>query len=151
MLKTSARFLIILVTVGGGFAGFLEIAAGLTDLKTIGALQAALLWAGLAAYSLIIIAGLIFIDRTHRTKTMLAALAIQIPWFDVPGLRYHLSSAAYITLVFGPHRDDIEWGASLDSRLNLRLGGAPVSHWSIGINIFALFVFLVWLIYTMKE
>jgi hypothetical protein len=143
--------LIILVTVGGGFAGFLELAAKLADSKTTDARIFVLLWIGLAAYSLITVAGLIFIHNDRRTWTMFAALAIQIPWFDVPGLRYHLSSAAYITLVFGSRRSDVEWEASLDSRLNLQAGGALTADWSVGINLFALFVFLIWLLYTMKE
>jgi hypothetical protein len=151
MLKTSARFLIILVTVGGGFTSFLELAAQLTDSKSANALYFVLLWIGLAAYSLITAAGLIFIHRDRRTRTMLAALVIQIPWFNVPELQYHLSSAAYITLVFGPRLGQAEWDASLDSRVNLKVGSAATGDWNVGINLFALLVLFIWLLYTMEE
>jgi hypothetical protein len=155
MLKTAARILIILATVGGGSAGFMEVVAQFADSKATDATHTVLLWIGLTAYSLIIVAGLIFIHCADRTRTMLAALAIQIPWFDAPGLRYHLSSMAFFTLAFGSPPVGKDWSASLDydlhSRVGFRVGGAPAGGWSIGINLFPLFVLLAWLLYTLKD
>lgn len=155
MLKTAGRILIILVTVGGGTAGFLEIAAHLIDSKTTSAAALVLLWICLALYSLMIAAGLVFIYRPRRDWMMRAALLLQIPWIDLQGFRYHLSSFADWRVTLDSPPIGNAWSAAihygLGSDVGIRIGGAPAHGWSVGVNLFAIFVLLVWLLYTWKD
>jgi hypothetical protein len=154
LLKTSLKLLLVLVTVGGGFTGVLELFAKLTDTKATDAPVTALLWLGLAIFSLITIAGLMFVHSPHQTRTMFAAIAVQIPWFDLPGIKYHLSSAAYVAVTLGPPvgvnriGTSIALSSQLDSLFQARIGGSPSGDWTIGINLFAVFILAIWWLYT---
>lgn len=132
----------------------LELYSGLTDIKTTDARVTVLMWLGLGVFSLITTAGLMFVRSTHQTQAMLAAIAAQIPWFDLPGIKYHLSSMAYAALTFGPPRGIsrigtyIELSCQLDSLFQVRIGGSPSGDWTIGINLFAVFILAIWWLYT---
>jgi hypothetical protein len=154
MLKTFARLLLVLVTVGGGCTGVLSASDVLTHTKLPDWRFVAMVWTTLALYSLITAAGLMFVNSPRRTLTMLAAIAVQIPWFDLPGIEYHLPSVLYLAMTFGPPHGAnrigtyIEWSAQISNRFDFRIGGSPGGDWSLGVNLFAVFVLILWLFYT---
>lgn len=154
MPKTFARLLLVLMTVGGGFAGVLAAAGGLITTKQADLRVLFLMWIALALYSLITAAGLMFVQSARLTRIMLVAIAIQIPWFDLSGIKYRLSSAMYLAMTFGPPKGAgrigtyIGWSAQIGSQFQFRVGGGPDGDWNFGINLFAVFLFIVWLLYT---
>jgi hypothetical protein len=136
-MKTWQRLLLVLVTVGGGFTGILAIVPLLG-----GAGGQGLRYAMIVIVSL---AGLLFVYDANLTRPMLFAFVLQVPWVDLPGLRYQLYSAAYTAITFGPHsngRIGIGLSADLGTHVEFRIGGLPEGAWSVGGNLFALLVAL---------
>ena len=80
---------------------------------------------------------------------MLFALSLQIPWIDLPGIRYQIYSLLFAAVTFGPPHGNgrigtfIEWSANLGTHVELRLSGRPEANWSVGVNLFALLMVLL--------
>jgi hypothetical protein len=156
MLKKSVRLLLVLVTVGGGFAGILAALDRFPKTTFPDLRYVVLEWFILALFSLITAAGLIFVQTGRPSRIMLAAIAVQIPWLDLPNLKYQVGAALLFPLTFVMTRGlgaetHIEWGVKLASQIQIRLGGAPDGDWICGVNLFAIFLLLLWLLYPRTD
>jgi len=141
-LRTAIRLMLVLATVGGGFAGFLSAEDALLKgsyVKT----AIGLLWLALLLFSGISIAGLIFVTTSRVGRFMTLALSTMIPWLDLPGFKYQLTTVMYMTITFGPPNQLFGWSASLGSGFEIRLGGSPSGYSSFGINLFAVLLLLL--------
>jgi hypothetical protein len=84
---------------------------------------------------------------------MMLALASMVPWVDLPGVEYHLTSVMYKAITFGPPHGAgrigayFEWSAQLGSQFQFRIGGSSEGDWSLGINLFAALLVLLSSIY----
>jgi len=107
-----------------------------------------LLWLSLFMYAAITTAGLKFVVTDRVGRFMMFALAIMVPWADLPWVAYHLTTVTYTAITFGPPRGAtrigayIEWSAQLGSLFQFRIGGSPDGDWDLGINLFAMLLLL---------
>ncbi|HTW78164.1 MAG TPA: hypothetical protein VME23_01345 [Terracidiphilus sp.] len=147
------RIVLVLATVGGGFAGILAAANGFWTTNVADNRLLELLWFSLVTYSIITIAGLIFVIRGRVGRFMMLALGSMVPWIDLPGIEFHLTSVMYTAITFGPPHSAgrigayFEWSAQLGSQFQLRIGGSPNGDWNLGINLFAVLLLLFAWIY----
>jgi len=74
------RIVLVLATVGGGFAGILAAANGFWTTNVADNRLLELLWFSLVTYSIITIAGLIFVIRGRVGRFMMLALGSMVPW-----------------------------------------------------------------------
>jgi hypothetical protein len=153
-MKTWARVLLVLAAVGGGCSGVVAALPLFSSLSTQGLRYALFVFIVFAVYSSLVAAGLLFVYDANRTRPMLLAFALQIPWVDLPGFRYQIYSLLYAAVTFGPPHGNgrigtyIEWSANLGTHVELRIGGLPVGDWSVGANLFALMIALLLLRYA---
>ena len=154
MMKTWLRLLLVLTAVGGGCAGVLATSKFFFD-GTLS--QPPVVYVGLflfGLYSFLTAAGLWFVFDENKSRLMLIAFASQIPWVDLPGLRYQVCSLLSASIAFGPPHGNsrigsfVEWGASLGTEGELRIGGSPHGSSSAGVNLYALFLALFLLRYA---
>jgi hypothetical protein len=142
-----------LATVGGGFAGVLAAANGFWTTSVNDSRLLALLWLSVLMYSAITIAGLMFVISARVGRVLMMATASMVPWIDLPGIKYHLTSVLYTAITFGPPHGSgkigtyIEWSSQLGSQFQFRIGGSPDGDWSLGINLFAVLLVILSSIY----
>lgn len=152
-IRTTIRLVLVLATVGGGFAGILAAANGFWTTNVSDGRLLGLLWLSLLIYVVITIAGLQFVITARVGRFMTLALASMVPWIDLPGVEYHLTSVMYTVITFGPPRDAgrigayFEWSARLGSLFQFRIGGSPEGNWNLGINLVGLLLVLLASIY----
>ena len=155
LIRTAIRLMLVLATVGGGFAGILAAVnvfwnTNWNSNADSGRLLG-LLWFGLLMYVVVTTAGLMFVITERVGRFMMLTLASMVPWVDLPGVGYQFTSVMYTAITFGPPRGAtrigayIEWSAQLGSQYQFRIGGSPDANWSLGVNLFAvLLVLLAW-------
>ena len=51
-------------------------------------------------YGFIIVSGLLFVQDARKTRPLMVALAIQIPWLSTPVLVYRLAAGLHLTVGF---------------------------------------------------
>ena len=152
-MKIAIRVVLILATVGGGFAGFLAVLSAfwgrdLRDSRLLG-----ILCFGLLVYSIITIAGLMFAITGRAGRNLTLAFAGMVPWVDLPGIEYHLTCALYAAVTVGPPHDakqiaTYEFSAQMGSQFQFRMGGPPHGEWSLGINLFAVLLMILLTVYN---
>lgn len=164
MMKAWLRLPLVLVTVGGGCAGVLasiQLFGGPSSLgvrHTGAPSHLGLRWALMelicfGVYSFLTAAGLWFVYDANKTRPILFAFALLIPWVDLPGFRYQIYALLYAAMTFGPPHGNgkigtyVEWSANLGTHVDLRIGGLPEGNWSVGLNLFALLIVLILLWY----
>lgn len=153
MMKTWLRLPLVLIAVGGGWTGVLATIQLFGDLSSRGLRYTLIVLIFFALYSFLTAAGLWFVYDANKTRPMLLAFALQIPWVDLPGFKYQVFSLLYAAMTFGPPQGRgrigtyIEWSANLGTHGEFRVGGLPEGAWSVGINLFALLITLILLRY----
>ena len=84
-----------------------------------------------AVYSFLTIAGLWFVYDANKTRPILFAFALLLPWVDLPGFRYQIYSLFYAAMTFGPPHGNgkigtyVEWSANLGTHVDLRIAVSP--------------------------
>ena len=135
-MKTWLRLTLIVMSVGGGFAGMMAAGSFIFAPDQLFANRLIALFITLI-YSFITISGLVFVVRPHETTPLKVGLLLQLPWLAVPGLVYHIGSAAYFFVRAGGVDED-RVGFNFDSYLG---SGAVINlhgnHWNFGINLVA--------------
>lgn len=147
-MKTWLRLLLVLISVGGGFAGVAVMAGAFVTVT--GATRWIAVVGGLL-YAFIAASGLIFVHDSRRTGPLLVGMALQVPWVSSPVFVYQLFAGCGVGV--GIVADNIGT-PSLWIRINtettyigsmaeLRLfESAP---WRLGVNLVALvLLILVW-------
>jgi len=142
-MKTWLRWLLIVLSVGGGFTG---IAVTFEALFRNEASLGVWLACGFAIllYMFVVVSGLIFADSPTRTLPLVAALIIQIPWVSSPIFDYGFCAGFRISA--GLLDGKIVLNGRLGSYFEIFFFGS--SHpWGVGINFFALLVLILLLRY----
>jgi len=138
-MKTWLRWLLIVLSVGGGFTGVAVILEALFRKESN---LATWIVGGFAAFLYIftIASGLIFADNPKRTLPLMAALIFQIPWVSSPIIVYDFCSGFRVAAGILDGRITLNW--RLGSYFEIFFFGS--SHpWGAGINFFALLVLIV--------
>ena len=151
-MKPWLRLTLVVMTVGGGFAGFTytfeHLQSGfsshsepLPNLILMGVFL--LLNAGVT------LSGLLFVYDSHRTNPLLAALAIQIPWVSSPLIAYRFATGfeLLVSLRGSASGEDfalhLAWQFFLGSRWSLTL--SPERPYGLGVNVWAFaMLILLW-------
>jgi hypothetical protein len=148
-MKTWLRLLLVVSTVGGGFTGFSLAANGFSSFMEHGLATGLGGLTIMALYGFVTAAGLLFVYDSRRTRPMLAAIALQIPWVSLPVFEYHFAAASYIaiTLVLpqGPGLigTNVEWSALLGADCKFRFASVLEGPSSVGINLFAVLLYVL--------
>lgn len=141
------RLTLILMTVGGGFAGFAVTLQSLLNSLSAPPLNLflTLLFAGL--YAFVVASGLWFTHDPKRTDLLLAALAIQIPSISYSSFVYLFSAGlVWIISISGPEKDNtvgvhVGWEMYFGGSWKVSIrDGNPLR---IGVNLVALTLFLL--------
>ena len=137
-MKTWLRMVIVLVTVGGGFTGFVvttQFLSAATDRPANLVLGAAFA----LGYGLVVAAGLLFVHNPRRLWPAVVAVAQQVPFVSSPLVRYRFTSGAHCTvgLVGGNIAAAFRLGSDFEFAL---LQPHP---WGAGVNLFALALFVL--------
>jgi hypothetical protein len=145
-MKTWLRLIIITMTVGGGFSGFMTTSQFLfhhpEKSEPLGILLAACFCA-LNVFA--IVSGLLFANNPRRTRPLIAVLAISIPCIVSPFINYNFATGASIVLsagtADGPSGFNLHaaWGMGSSFEFSLM----KAHRWSIGVNVFALAILVL--------
>jgi len=130
-MKTWFRWVILVVTIGGGFQGFAEIFAEFLALQS--KTPAAVVLCGIITvfYILAIVAGLRFAENPKYTSVLIIVLLTQIPVIYSPILGYELNTALLVVLKFVGCKPGLGYLLGSDHRL---LIGYDMP-WGIGVNV----------------
>ena len=139
-MTTWLRMVITLVTVGGGFTGFVGTIQVLTG--TPGGLRGAqgMLFLGFAAlYAYLVVAGLLFVHNPRRLLPALIGVAIQLPFVSSPAVSYRCSSGFHATV--GIVGSNLVAAFRLGSEIQFTL--LQPQPWGVGVNLFALLLLIL--------
>jgi hypothetical protein len=146
-MKTWLRLTIVLMTVGGGFAGVLITADRLFHLNGHGAAYAIILAIFFLLYAFVTTSGLMFVHDPHRTRPVLVALALQMPWVSCPIFVYQFASGLYAAVTVGEAEVagnigfHLGWIAQFGSLF--RIAGFQDIPWNLGVNLIAVLMFVL--------
>lgn len=146
MMKTWLRILLVLLAVGGGCSGIVVILPLISSLSTLGLRNTLAVLILFAVYLSLAAFGLLFVRNPNRTRPLVFAFALQIPWVDFPGFRYQIFSLLYAAMTFGPPHGNgrigtfVQWSANLGTHAEIRIGGLPEGNWNVGVNLFAMLI-----------
>jgi len=152
-MKTWIRLVLVLITVGGGFSLFIvsitslppELTQGTPVTKVLAAILVCMM---IGSGVLVTVSGLLFVHDPRCIWPMRIGLAIQIPWLSCPLMTYRMMCGAGLTILtsvkppenvmlIGTH---FAWFPEFGTTYNLRIAEYP---WGFGINLVALFFFLL--------
>lgn len=146
-MKTWLRLLLVLVTVGGGFAGVAAILKAMVDAHGFLQFPGLLLFLGL--YTFVVVSGLILVWEPARTRPALVALALQIPWLSSTVLTYKFASGMCLSAALGPPEEAgrvglrFFWYTHFGAYSEFHLGGSGDAPLAFGANLIALVLFIL--------
>ena len=135
-MRTWLHSVIVILTVGGGFTGFVVITQFLPSLHQgpRGAAQVTIGVAFALLYVFVLLAGLLFVHNPRRTLPVIVAVALQVPVVSSPLVSYRFSAGAHATV----------WAVGGRIGAAVRLGSdfqftiLQPQPWGLGVNLFAL-------------
>jgi hypothetical protein len=147
-MKTWLRLLLVLATVGGGFAGLSTTTEVFGTLKEHGLAVELVGLTSITLYAFVIASGLLFVYDSRLTGPMLVAFALQIPWVSLPLFGYHFAAASYAVVTLGPPQwagQIVTYGLSADlgAYFKFRFAAPQEGPWSVGINLFAVLLYVL--------
>ena len=146
-MKTWLRLTLITVTVGGGFTGSVLTFQSLIGSRSQKPLILLVISVFFALNVCVTVCGLMFVHDPGRTRPILVALAVQIPWISSPLVVYKFSTGFNAVLSLGsPERAgdfafQLGWASFLGRSWKFALFEG--NEWRIGINVFALVIFIL--------
>jgi hypothetical protein len=144
-MKTWLRLTLITMTVGGGFAGVVFASQTLFTSHGQKPLNLLVMVGFIALFAYVTVSGLMFVNDPQRTRHLIVALAIQIPWISSPFLVYKFATGFHAVLGIaspeGMFGIKLEASALLGSSFLFALG--QDNPWSMGINVFALVMLIL--------
>jgi cytochrome b561 len=93
----------------------------------------------LALFTFVTVSGLLFVHNPRRTRPLVVATAIQVPWFSSPFVAYKFAAGFQVTVVFIGGRFNGGFQLGSDFQFNL-LQQLP---WGVGFNVFALVILVL--------
>ncbi len=148
-MKTWLRLLLVLSTVGGGFAGLSYVVDAFGGLEKRGLFTEVVGLAFIGFYAFVIVAGLLFVYDPRHTQPMLVAFALQIPSVSFPVFECHISAASYVATflvlpqgpgLVGTH---VEWSAQLGAYAQFRFADLQEGPSKVGVNLFAVLLYVL--------
>jgi len=146
-MKTWLRLTLITMTVGGGFTGAVLTFQSLLNSPKQSSFNLLLLAVFTAVYAYVTVAGLIFVHNPQRTRPLITALAIQIPWISSPMIVYKFAAGLLAVLSVGcpdgAGTFGFEFGWKILMGSSFQFALAQKNPWSIGINFVPLAIFVL--------
>jgi hypothetical protein len=143
-MKTWFRWILLALTIGGGFTGLVVTVQAMFQSEGASFFQF-LLFGGFAAlYLFTVVSGLLFADNPKCTIPLMIVLILQIPWISSPILTYTFCAGFRITAGLVSGRFAASWRFGSDWQVFI-LQGQP---WGAGINLFAALVLVLLLRFT---
>lgn len=139
-MKVFGRSLLILFSVGGGFAG-ISFALQTIFSQRFDAVTLTILFLALAFYTFVTVAGLVYANNPARTLPLIIAFALQIPAFATPVLSY--SSATGAALWVGIVIEKLGGYFTYKIGCEFSIWLNRNTHSNIGINLVAFVITLV--------
>ena len=143
-MKRWFRWILILLTVGGGFTGLVTTVQAMSQPEVTGLIYFLIYGAFVILYLFTVLSGLLFADNPRCTIPAVVALALQIPWVSSPILAYSFSAGFRLSVVLSGA--GISFGYRFGSDWQFFL--FRDRPWAIGANIFSLVVLILLRIYT---
>lgn len=143
-MNTWLRFVVILMTVGGGFSGFVANLQFLFESSHLEPGTFFLSFVALGLYGFVILSGLIFVQDSKRLSPLVAAFVLQIPSISAPAIVYRFTAgldAIVAVAVKGPLAFNLGFDLRLGARWQLSL--SQQGPWSVGVNVVALFLVIL--------
>lgn len=143
-MKTWLRLLLVLMSVGGGFTGIVLVGEKLFDFSKNGILGTTLFVAFFGLYSFVTASGLLFVYDSNRTRPLVIALAMQIPWVSCPVFVYQFASGMHAAVTLGTPDETsrfglhLGWNLLFGTHFQFRVGGFHDIPWTFGVNVVAL-------------
>jgi len=151
-MKTWLRLLAVLMTVGGGFVGVTITFNLFGGPNKGGSPEAVVASIFMALYGFVVAAGLLFVYDPRRTRPMLVAFALQIPWLSLPVFEYRFAAGLNAVVAFGPSQaaqgalSMIHFGGASETAFRFSFGTLQEGPWRIGINLVAALLYiLLWM------
>ena len=143
-MKTWLRLVLITMTTGGGFTGVV-----LTFQSLFHSEHWFVFLVFLFFYVFVTISGLWFVYDPRKTRPLIVALAIQIPWISTPLVVYKFAAGLHAVISVGAPREAGNIGVHLGGELLLgssfRFSVSQDTPCTIGINLSALLLLvLLW-------
>lgn len=140
-MNSVVRRIVGIIQIGGGFTGAVAAVRELAGNSTITVDAAFIITCVfLLAFLLLILAGMWLLENnSHGTKLSLWLQAFQIPWFSSPFFTYKFFAGFHFTLFWLGNQSGMEYWVG--SRWALLFDGG--STWGVGLNVFALVVFII--------
>jgi hypothetical protein len=140
-MKTWSRWVLLVLTIGGGFMGLALTVQALFRQVTGDFFFYLIGTVAIAFYIFVIVSGLLFAENPKRLAPLRVAFLLQIPWVSSPVLVYGLSAGFRVTAGFGLSDARFSAGFRFGSDFDLFiLGRHP---WFVGINIFAVLILVL--------
>jgi hypothetical protein len=142
-MKTWFRWILLILSIGGGFTGFVLTIKELFHPQSKQIIYFILFCGFSSLYLFILIAGLIFADNPKKIKPLLLAFALQVPWVSSPIMAYRFSAGIHLTVgvIGGDLRVLFRLGSDWQFNLMQNLS------WGIGVNVPALVLIFLLLNY----
>ncbi len=141
------RWMILVLTIGGGFTGLALIVQGIFQLQTKQLPYSFMYIPFLVLYGLTIVSGLLFADDPRNTILLKISLASQILTFSSPILTYGFSAG----LRAGVGILNSRFIAGFNFGSDFQISYLQARPWGIGVNVFAITVLLLLLRYTRRR
>jgi hypothetical protein len=140
-MKSWLRLLLVLLTVGGGFAG-----ATFTSVGFFGAqgASAVLYFVEFVLYVFITASGLLFVHDASHTTLLVIGLALQIPWLSNPLFTYLLKSGCGLSIGLVGDSANLSFKFEtlwLGSEVQVTMHPEP--PWVLGVNLVPLVLLLL--------
>ena len=143
-MRTAVRLTMLVMTVGGGFTGFVMTAQLLSaNFSSLRAADRAIAISFATQYSLVVCAGLLYAHDPRRLVPLAVAFALQVPFVSSPLLSYRFTAGAHATV--GIVGLNLVAAARLGCDFQFTL--APPQPWGLGVNLLAVLflALIVWL------
>ena len=155
-MKTWLRLLLVTVTVGGGFTGIV-LTSNLLGSGGHGAMQIVIVLLFMALYAFVTVSGLLLVLDESRTRPVLTALALQIPWVSSPVMVYQFASGLHAAITLGTPEDTdrigihLGWNFLFGTHFQFRVGTYQETPLALGVNAVAVALVIFLLRYSRDE
>ncbi|HTX74851.1 MAG TPA: hypothetical protein VMD29_01510 [Terracidiphilus sp.] len=146
-MKTWLRLLLVTLTVGGGFTGAAAMLEAMRNARGFPQLLVLIVFLGL--YGFVVVSGLILVWNPARTRPVLAALALQVPWLSSTVLTYNFASGMCLEIALGPPQETgrfglyAAWYMHFGAYFRFHVGGSGDDPLAFGVNVIALVLFIL--------
>ncbi len=140
-MKPWLRLLLVTASVGGGFTGIVLSIGIFANAHSAGQLILCVVFLGL--YGFVTASGLIFVYDPKRTRPLVAAFALQIPWLSSPVFVYQFAAAICSAITLGPPEEvdrigvHFGWGLFFGAHFLIRFGSSMDVPVGVGVNVAA--------------